>query len=92
MGWIYLRENRERVREALQRGRVDEVVTLRATAFDDLAAMMYTFGYWKQLEAIEVTLDKDEDDVPNELLLRLSLIHISEPTRPRRQSRMPSSA
>ena len=25
-------------------------------------------------------------------LLRLSLIHISEPTRPRRQSRMPSSA
>jgi hypothetical protein len=83
MGWIYLRENRERVREALQRGRVDEVVTLRATAFDDLAAMMYTFGYWKQLEAIEVTLDKDEDDVPNELLLRelavLPLLRIPNP-------------
>ena len=37
MSWIYLHENRERVRQALLRGHVDEVVTLRATAFDELA-------------------------------------------------------
>ena len=37
------------------------------------------------LHALTVT---EEPDV----LGRLSLIHISEPTRPRRQSRMPSSA
>jgi len=83
MSWIYLRENQERVREALQRGRVDEVVTLRATAFDELAAMMHTFGYWEQLEAIEIALDKDEDDVPSELLLRelavLPLLRIPNP-------------
>jgi len=43
---------------------------LRATAFDELAAAMHKFGYWEQLEAIEIALDKDEDDVPDELLLR----------------------
>mgnify|MGYP001815526411 CR=1 FL=1 len=32
------------------------------------------------------------DDFIQQILLNLSLIHISEPTRPRRQSRMPSSA
>jgi hypothetical protein len=83
MSWIYLRENRERVREALRQGRVDEVVPLRATAFDELAAVMHTFGYWEQLEAIEVALDKDEDDVPNELLMRelavLPLLRIPNP-------------
>jgi len=83
MGWIHLHENRQRVREALQTGYVDEVVTLRATAFDELAAAMYTFGYWEQLECIKVDLDKDEDDVPNELLLRelamLPLLRIANP-------------
>ena len=59
MGWIHLHENRQRVREALQTGYVDKVVTLRATAFDELAAAMYTFGYWEQLECIKVDLDKD---------------------------------
>lgn len=70
MGWIYLQENRERVREALLNGHVDEVVTLRATAFDELAAAMHTFGYWEQLAMITVALDKDGDDVPSELLMR----------------------
>ena len=83
MGWIYLQENRERVREALRRGHVDEVVTLRATAFDELAATMHSFGYWKQLESINVALDKDDDDVPNELLVRelavLPLLRIANP-------------
>jgi hypothetical protein len=83
MGWIYLRENRQRVREALQKGCVDEVVTLRATAFDELAAAMYEFGYWEQLESIQVELVKDDDDVPNELLLRelavLPLLRIANP-------------
>jgi hypothetical protein len=83
MGWIYLHENRQRVREELQKGRVDEVVTLRATAFDELAATMHQFGYWDQLTSIQVKLDKDDDDVPNELLLRelavLPLLRIANP-------------
>jgi len=83
MGWIYLQENRERVRGALLNGHVDEVVMLRATAFDELAAAMHKFGYWEQLEAIEIALDKDEDDVPDELLLRelavLPLLRIPNP-------------
>ena len=83
MSWIYLHENRQRVREALQKGYVDEVVSLRATAFDELAAAMHEFGYWKQLECIQVELAKDEDDVPNELLLRelavLPLLRIANP-------------
>jgi len=83
MSWIYLQENRERVREALLNGHVDEVVTLRATAFDELAAAMHTFGYWEQLGAIEIALDKDSDDVPDELLLRelavLPLLRIPNP-------------
>lgn len=83
MSWIYLHENRQRVRAALQEGHVDEVVTLRATSFDELAATMHTFGYWEQLACIQVNLDKDEDDVPNELLLRelavLPLLRIPNP-------------
>jgi hypothetical protein len=62
---------------------VDEVVTLRATAFDELAAAMEEFGYWEQLDAIEIGLDKDDDDVPNQLLLRelavLPLLRIANP-------------
>ena len=85
MSWMYLQENRERVRAALLNGHVDEVVSLRATAFDELAAAMHTFGYWEQLEAIEITLDKDEDDVPDELLLRelavLPLLRIPNPNQ-----------
>jgi hypothetical protein len=85
MGWIYLQENRDRVREALLSRHVDEVITLRATAFDELAAAMHMFGYWAQLESIEVTLDKDEDDVPDELLLRelavLPLLRIPNPNQ-----------
>jgi len=46
---------------------------------------MHTFGYWEQLEAIEITLDKDEDDVPDELLLRelavLPLLRIPNPNQ-----------
>jgi hypothetical protein len=38
MSWIYLYENRDGVRQALLKGYVDEVVTLRATAFDEPAA------------------------------------------------------
>ncbi|HIE54340.1 MAG TPA: hypothetical protein EYP90_04020 [Chromatiaceae bacterium] len=83
MSWIYLRENRQRVRAALQEGYVDEVVALRATSFDELAATMHVFGYWEQLACIEVELDKDEDDVPDELLLRelavLPLLRIANP-------------
>ena len=83
MGWIYLQENRERVREALLNGHVDEVVTLRATAFDELAAAMHTFGYWEQLAMITVALDKDGDDVPSELLMRelavLPLLRVPNP-------------
>ena len=85
MGWIYLQENRDRVRKALLKGHVDEVVTLRATAFDELAAAMHEFGYWEQLEAIEVALEKDEDDVPHQLLLRelaiLPLLRIPNPNQ-----------
>jgi hypothetical protein len=44
---------------------------------------MNAFGYWEQLECIEVELDKDEDDVPNELLMRelgvLPLLRIPNP-------------
>ena len=83
MSWIYLRENQERVREALQEGQVDEVVTLRATEFDKLAAAMHTFGYWDQLTSIQIGLEKDEDDVPDELLVRelavLPLLRIPNP-------------
>jgi hypothetical protein len=70
MSWIQLRENREQVLEALSTGHADEVVMCQATAFDELAAAMHTFRYWEQLEVIEADLDEDEDDVPNELLLR----------------------
>ena len=90
MGWIYLQENLDRVGEQLLSGHVDEVVTLRATAFDELAAAMHTFGYWKQLEAIEVDLEKDEkdeDDVPHQLLMRelavLPLLRIPNPNQAR---------
>jgi hypothetical protein len=83
MGWIYLRENRDRVRQALLKGHVDEVVTLRATAFDELAAAMHAFGYWEQLASITIVMDKDEDDVPDELVKRelavLPLLRIPNP-------------
>ena len=83
MSWIYLRENQERVREALQEGQVDEVVTLRATEFDKLAGVMQTFGYWEQLTSIKIGMAKDDDDVPDELLVRelavLPLLRIPNP-------------
>lgn len=83
MSWIELRENQHRVREALREGYVDEVVACRATAFDELAGAMTAFGYWEQLESIEVKLDKDGDDVPSELLMRelavLPLLRIPNP-------------
>ena len=83
MSWIKLRENRQRVRKALREGYVDEVVACRATAFDELAGAMNGFGYWRQLECIEVELDKDEDDVPSRLLKRelavLPLLRIPNP-------------
>jgi hypothetical protein len=83
MSWIYLHENRDRVRQALLNGYVDEVVTLRATAFDELAAAMHMFGYWEQLASIKTTLDKDDDDVPDELIMRelavLPLLRIPNP-------------
>jgi hypothetical protein len=83
VSWIELRENRKRVREALREGYADEVVACRATAFDELVGAMNAFGYWEQLERIEVELDKDEDDVPNELLMRelgvLPLLRIPNP-------------
>lgn len=83
MAWIELRENRQRVRAALREGAVDEVIACRATAFDELAGAMQTFGYWEQLEEIRIALDKDADDVPNELLRRelavLPLLRIRNP-------------
>ena len=83
MNWIQLRENRERVLEALSAGHANEVMMCQATAFDELAAAMHAFGYWEQLAAIEAELDKDEDDVPNTLLLRelavLPLLRIPNP-------------
>jgi hypothetical protein len=83
MGWIQLRENRQRVRKALQQGVVDEVIACRATAFDELAGAMHAFGYWEQLDEIEIALEKDADDVPNELLKHelgvLPLLRIPNP-------------
>lgn len=83
MSWIRLTENRARVQRRLVAGYVDEVVACRATAFDQLAGAMYEFGYWDQLAEIEIELDKDEDDVPNELLKRelavLPLLRIPNP-------------
>jgi hypothetical protein len=83
MSWIYLRVNQERVRQALREGQVDEVVTLRATEFDKLAVAMHTFGYWDQLASIKIGKDKDDDDVPDELLVRelavLPLLRIPNP-------------
>jgi hypothetical protein len=93
MSWIYLRENRERVREALLNGCVDEVVTLRATAFDELAAAMHVFEYWEHLEAIEVAPDKDEDNVPDELLLReLAALPLPRIPNPNQAPTYPSQA
>lgn len=83
MAWIKLTENRKQVQQALVDGYVDEVVACRATAFDKLAGAMYEFGYWDQLELIEIELDKDEDDVPSELVVRelavLPLLRIPNP-------------
>jgi hypothetical protein len=83
MSWIQLKENQDRVCEALSAGQVDEVIMCQATAFDELAAAMHAFGYWDQLKVIEADLDKDGDDVPNDLLLRelavLPLLRIPNP-------------
>lgn len=83
MGWIKLDENQTRVREALLDGYVNEVVMCQATALDELAAAMHAFGYWDQLEEIEIELEKDGDDVPNDLLLRelavMPLLRIPNP-------------
>lgn len=83
MSWIQLKANQERVIDALSDGYVDEVIMCRATAFDELAAAMHAFGYWEHLKCIAVDLDKDEDDVPDELLLRelavLPLLRIPNP-------------
>lgn len=83
MVWIRLTENRKRVQKALVNGYVDEVVACRATAFDQLVGAMEEFGYWEQLGTIEVDLEKDEDDVPNDLLIRelavLPLLRIPNP-------------
>jgi hypothetical protein len=46
---------------------------------------MHAFGYWEQLESIEVALQKDEDDVPHSLLLRelavMPLLRIPNPNQ-----------
>ncbi len=83
MSWIKLEENRERVLEALESGYVDEVFACRATRFDELAGAMKAFGYFDQLEAIKIDLDKGDEDVPNELVKRelavLPLLRIPNP-------------
>jgi hypothetical protein len=66
VSWIYLRENPERIRGALLNGHVDEVVALRGTAPDELAAAMHPFGYGEQLAVSKAALDVDGDGVPDE--------------------------
>jgi len=83
MSWVMLKENRERVLAALRQGYVDEVTLCTVNVFDRLAAALYELGYWKHLELIKIKLEKDQDDVPNELLLRelavLPLLRIPNP-------------
>ena len=60
------------MREALIDGYVDQLV-----------GVLNAIGGWKRLEEIEVDLEKDKDDVPNELLWRelatLLLLRIPNP-------------
>jgi hypothetical protein len=83
MGWIRLVENQQRVRQALLQGYVDEVVVCNTNCFDKMAGAMYELGYWQSLELVETDLEKDQDDVPNELLFRelavLPLLRIANP-------------
>lgn len=58
------------MRQALLQGYVDEVVVCNTNCFDKMAGAMYKLGYWQDLESIQVALEKDDDDVPNDLLLR----------------------
>jgi hypothetical protein len=62
MSWIQLRENRERVLEAVSGGHANEVAMCQAAAFDELAAAMHAPGCWEQLEATEADLHKAEHD------------------------------
>jgi hypothetical protein len=76
-------ENQERVRQALLEHHVDEVVICNTTYFDKMAAAMEEMGYWHQLQKIRIDLDKDDDDVPNDLLMRelavMPLLRIANP-------------
>ena len=68
-----------------------------AGAYDSNIALLLTVGetrldtYCRMAEIIRQTRMRGQDLATN-LEFHLSLIHISEPTRPRRQSRMPASA
>lgn len=83
MGWIRLVENQVRVRQALLQGYVDEVVVCNTNYFDKMAGAMFELGYWQDLACIQVSLEKDADDVPNALLVRelavLPLLRIPNP-------------
>jgi hypothetical protein len=83
MVWIHLVENQERVRQALREHHVDEVVICNTNYFDKMAAAMQELGYWQHLQKIEIDLDKDGDDVPNDLLVRelavMPLLRIANP-------------
>jgi hypothetical protein len=60
-------------------------VPRRSTSWRRRCTPLATGSSWKQLEAIEVTLDKDGDDIPDELLLRelavLPLLRIPNPNQ-----------
>ena len=56
-----------------------------------LLSVGYSACHWCHVMAHESFEDNDTAALMNELFV-LSLIHISEPTRPTRASRMPSSA
>jgi len=83
MAWIRLVENQQRVRQALLEHHVDALVICNTNYFDKMAAAMHALGYWQHLELIRIDLDKDGDDVPNELLLRelavMPLLRIANP-------------
>jgi hypothetical protein len=83
MSWIRLVENQERVRQALLEHHVDEVVICNTNYFDKMAAAMHEVGYWQHLQKIKIDLDKDGDDVPNDLLVRelavMPLLRIANP-------------
>ena len=83
MAWIRLVENQERVRRALLAHHVDEVAICNTNYFDKMAAAMHELGYWQHLQKIKIDLDKDGDDVPNDLLVRelavMPLLRIANP-------------